>query len=66
MNILLSLVYDLFRFGDLKSTSVILQLADRSIKAPRGIIEDVLVKVEKFYFSVDFLVLEMEHSGDPR
>ncbi|XP_052290908.1 uncharacterized protein LOC107175740 [Citrus sinensis] len=32
---------------------------DRSIKYPRGIVEDVLVKVDKFIFSVDFIVLDM-------
>jgi hypothetical protein len=37
-----------------------LQLADRSIKIPWGIIEDVLIKVDKFYFPVDFIVLDTE------
>jgi hypothetical protein len=35
-----------------------LQLADRSVKIPRGIVEDVLIKVDKFYFLVDFIVLD--------
>jgi hypothetical protein len=35
-----------------------LQLADRSVKRPRGIIKDVLIKVDKFYFPVDFIVLD--------
>jgi len=35
-----------------------LQLADRSIKIPRGIVEDVLIKVDKFYFPVDFIMLD--------
>jgi hypothetical protein len=37
-----------------------LQLADRSVKIPRGIVEDVLIKVDKFYFPVDFIVLDIE------
>jgi hypothetical protein len=37
----------------LKPTSMTLQLADRSVKIPREIIEDVLIKVDKFYFPVD-------------
>ena len=37
-----------------------LQLADRSVKRSKGIIEDVLIKVDKFYFSVDFIVIDME------
>ncbi|KAJ8762220.1 hypothetical protein K2173_007376 [Erythroxylum novogranatense] len=47
-----------------KPTTISLQLADRSITYPRGIIEDVLVKVEKFIFPVDFLVLDMEEDID--
>ena len=39
---------------------VSLQLADRCITYPRGIVEDVLVKVDKFILPVDFIVLDME------
>ncbi|XP_060972621.1 uncharacterized protein LOC133038474 [Cannabis sativa] len=46
--------------GELKPTSITLQLADRSVKIPRGIIEDVLIKVDKFYFPVDFIVLDTQ------
>jgi len=35
-------------------------LADRSVKIPRGIVEDVLIKVDKFYFPIDFIVLDTE------
>ncbi|KAL5782063.1 hypothetical protein ACOSP7_007092 [Xanthoceras sorbifolium] len=45
---------------EVKSTNVTLQLADRSVKYPYGIVEDVLVKVNKLYFPMDFMVLEME------
>jgi hypothetical protein len=40
--------------------SMTLQLADRSVMVPRGIIEDVLIKLDKFYFPVDFIVLDIE------
>ncbi|XP_068644653.1 uncharacterized protein [Aristolochia californica] len=50
--------------GDMKQTTISLQLADRSIKYPRGIIEDVLVKVDKFIFLVDFVVLDMEEDEE--
>ncbi|MCS5023627.1 retropepsin-like domain-containing protein, partial [Staphylococcus aureus] len=46
--------------GELKPTTVTLQLADRSIKVPRGVIEDVLIKVDKFYFPADFIVLDTQ------
>jgi hypothetical protein len=37
-----------------------LQLADQSVKVPQGIVEDVMIKVDKFYFPVDFIVLDTE------
>ena len=43
-----------------KPINVSLQLADRSITYPKGILEDVLVNVDKFIFPVDFIVLDME------
>ncbi|KAK5840603.1 hypothetical protein PVK06_009506 [Gossypium arboreum] len=46
--------------GEPKPTRMSIQLADRSVKYPRGIIEDVLVKVDKFIFPVDFVVLDMD------
>ena len=38
--------------------SITLQLADRSVKKLRGIIEDGLIKVDKFYYPVDFIILD--------
>ncbi|XP_062118931.1 uncharacterized protein LOC133832632 [Humulus lupulus] len=46
--------------GEVKPTTIILQLADRSFTYPRGVIEDVLVKVDKIVFPVNFVVLDME------
>ncbi|GJY73009.1 DNA-directed DNA polymerase [Tanacetum coccineum] len=37
-----------------------IQLADRSIKYPIGVCENLLVKIRKFIFPVDFVVLEMD------
>ncbi|KAL8535814.1 hypothetical protein ACS0TY_011450 [Phlomoides rotata] len=45
--------------GELKPTTMNLQLADRTVTYPRGIVENVLVKVDKFIFLVDFVVLDM-------
>ncbi|CAN6711595.1 unnamed protein product [Malus baccata var. baccata] len=46
--------------GELKSTSSIIQLADRSITYPRGVIEDVIVKVDNLYLPADFMVLDLD------
>ncbi|XP_060968766.1 uncharacterized protein LOC115696762 [Cannabis sativa] len=48
------------KLGEDKPTTVTLQMPDRSLTHPRGIIEDVLVKVGKFIFPADFLILDME------
>ena len=45
--------------GEARPTTITLQLANRSLKYPRGVIEDVVVKVDKFIFLVDFIVLDM-------
>ena len=46
--------------GELTPTAITLQMADRSMTQPEGILEDVLVKVGKFVFPVDFVVMKME------
>ena len=46
-------VYNQLGLGELKPTTITLSLADRSVKIPKGIVEDVLVKIEKFYYPVD-------------
>jgi hypothetical protein len=60
VNLLPYSVYVQLGLGELKSTSITLQLADRSVKKPKGIIEDVLIKVDKFYYPVDFIILDIE------
>ena len=46
--------------GELKPTTITLSLEDRSVKILKGTIEDVLVQVDKFYYPVDFIVLDTE------
>jgi hypothetical protein len=60
VNLLPFSVYLQLGLGELKPTSVTLQLANRSIRKPRGVVEDVLVKVENFYYPVDFIILDIE------
>ncbi|GJT06914.1 reverse transcriptase domain-containing protein [Tanacetum coccineum] len=49
---------------DLTPTRMTLELADRSITYPKGLAEDVFVKVRKFHFPTDFVVVDFE--ADPR
>ena len=60
VNLLPYSVYKQLGLGELKPTNITLSLADRSVKIPKGIVEDVLVKVDKFYYPVDFIVLHTE------
>ena len=60
VNLLPFSVYEQLGLGELKPTTITLQLTNRSVKIPRGVVEDVLVKIDQFYFSVDFIVLDTQ------
>ena len=60
VNLLPYSMYKQLGLGELKPTSITLSLADRSIKIPKGTIEGVLIQVDKFYYPVDFGVLDTE------
>ena len=57
VNLLPYSVYKKLGLGELKPTCVTLELADRSVKVPKDIIGDVL-KVDKIYYPVDFIILD--------
>ncbi|XP_019189431.1 PREDICTED: uncharacterized protein LOC109183826 [Ipomoea nil] len=50
--------------AEMKPTTISLQLADRSVKYPLGVVEDILVKVGKFLFPANFLILDMGNDTD--
>nr|GEZ91858.1 DNA-directed DNA polymerase [Tanacetum cinerariifolium] len=52
------------RLPTLNDTKMVLELADRTISKPTGVAENVFVKVGKFYFPADFVVLDF--IADPR
>ncbi|GMJ01686.1 hypothetical protein HRI_003837800 [Hibiscus trionum] len=60
INLMPKSVFQKLGIGRARSTTVMLQLADRSYVQPEGKIEDILVKVDKFIFPADFLVLDCE------
>ncbi|XP_057791015.1 uncharacterized protein LOC131008138 [Salvia miltiorrhiza] len=54
--------YSIFKqleLGNLKPTRMCLQLADRSVRYPHGVVEDILVRVGGLIVPVDFVVLEI-------
>ena len=56
--------YDNLLGGPLFPTCVHLQLADQTIRFPKGLARDILVKVQNDYVPVDFIVLDMGASDD--
>ncbi|KAA3477597.1 bromodomain-containing protein [Gossypium australe] len=52
------------RLGELKNMTIILQLVNRSLVHPKGMLEDVLVKVRDFIIPINFVVLDFEEDQD--
>ncbi|XP_076904201.1 uncharacterized protein LOC143559548 [Bidens hawaiensis] len=60
INLMQYSLYEMFELGNLAPTRMSLSLVDRSLKYLRVIIENLLVKFDKFVLPVDFVVLDME------
>ncbi|RDY10831.1 hypothetical protein CR513_04585, partial [Mucuna pruriens] len=60
INVMHASIYRALNFGDLEPTGMTIQLANRSIVQPLGVLEDVLVQVNELNFPTDFYVLDME------
>ncbi|XP_039115797.1 uncharacterized protein LOC120251312 [Dioscorea cayenensis subsp. rotundata] len=57
------MVYKLFlKLGleDMRPAQMTIQLADGSIKKPRGVVEDVLVRVDKLIIPIEFVILDVD------
>nr|GFB02586.1 reverse transcriptase domain-containing protein [Tanacetum cinerariifolium] len=57
-------IWKKLRLPTLNDTKMVLELADRTISKPTGVAENVFVKVGKFYFLADFVILDFV--ADPR
>ncbi|RDY05758.1 hypothetical protein CR513_10366, partial [Mucuna pruriens] len=60
INIMPASVYRSLNFRDLEPTGMVIQLANRSVMQPLGVLEDVFVQVNELIFPADFYVLDME------
>ena len=65
VNLLPYSVYERRGLGELKPTGTILQLVDRSTRAPKGLVKDIVINVVEFIYPVDFVVLEIESIANP-
>ena len=54
------LVVKRLSLGELTPTAMTLQMEDRTMTRLKGVLEDVLIKVGKFVFSMDFVIMDME------
>ncbi|XP_070030877.1 uncharacterized protein [Nicotiana tomentosiformis] len=50
--------------GEIRSAPISLQLADQTTTILEGIVEDILVRIDKFVFPVDFIVVKMEENKE--
>nr|GEZ12027.1 reverse transcriptase domain-containing protein [Tanacetum cinerariifolium] len=64
INLMSLSIWKKLRLHTLNDTKMVLELADQTISKPTGVAENVLVKVDKFYFPADFVVLDFV--ADPR
>ncbi|RDX77472.1 hypothetical protein CR513_42408, partial [Mucuna pruriens] len=60
VNVMPSSIYKSPNVGDLEPTGVIIQLVNRSITHPLGILEDVLVQINELIFPTNFYLLNIE------
>ncbi|XP_027082446.1 uncharacterized protein [Coffea arabica] len=63
INVMPCSIYNMLNLGPLKETGIIIQLIDRSNAYPDGVLEDILVQVDKLVFPADFYVLDMEEDN---
>ncbi|XP_021995620.1 uncharacterized protein LOC110892779 [Helianthus annuus] len=64
INLMSYSIFAKLNLGDPSLKRMSLQLADRSVKFPRGIAENMIVKVDKFVFPVDFVILDMDEESE--
>ncbi|XP_070055661.1 uncharacterized protein [Nicotiana tomentosiformis] len=50
--------------GEIRSVPISLQLVDQTTLVPKGIVEDILVRIDKFVFPADFIVVNMEENKE--
>nr|GEY25808.1 reverse transcriptase domain-containing protein [Tanacetum cinerariifolium] len=64
INLMSLSIWNKLRLPTLNETKMVLELAERTISKPTGVAENIFVKVGKFYFLADFVVLDFV--ADPR
>ncbi|GJW09476.1 phospholipase-like protein [Tanacetum coccineum] len=63
VNVMPKLIFEHLKLADLKETEMVVEMVDMMKKAPLGIVENILVKINKFLFPSDFVIIDM--LGEP-
>ncbi|XP_075523963.1 uncharacterized protein LOC142556388 [Primulina tabacum] len=66
VNIMPSFLYEKLGLSRIKPTALSLQMADKSVRTPLGIVEDVELKIDKIRLQANFVVLDMGNSQNVR
>ncbi|XP_075099478.1 uncharacterized protein LOC142176249 [Nicotiana tabacum] len=64
INLMPLVIYTKLGISRARPTSILLQLVDRTVKRPTGILDDVLVQVGKFVFPADFVILDCQEDEE--
>ncbi|GKC45863.1 putative ribonuclease H-like domain-containing protein [Tanacetum coccineum] len=59
INIMPRSMFEHIKLANLKETNMLVEMADMTKKVPLGIVENILVKIDKFLFSSDFIIIDM-------
>ncbi|GKC34008.1 hypothetical protein Tco_1046392 [Tanacetum coccineum] len=59
INVMPFSMFKRLQIGNLQPTNMMIEMVDMTMKAPRGIIENVLVQIDKFLFLVYFVIMDM-------
>ncbi|XP_070015348.1 uncharacterized protein [Nicotiana sylvestris] len=62
INLMPLAIYKRLGIGRARPTYMLLQLADKTVKRPFGILDDMLIQVGKFVFPADFVILDCKKS----
>ena len=65
INVMPLSIYESLNVGTLNEIGVVIQLVDRSVVYPVGVLEDMLVKVNELVFPVEFYILDMKDDSSP-
>ncbi|GJW41165.1 hypothetical protein Tco_0067010 [Tanacetum coccineum] len=52
-------MYKRLGIGKLKPNNMVIEMADNTKCTPKGIVENLLIKIDKFFFPIDFVILDM-------